>query len=109
VRFLWVLVGRATVFDREVVRVLTDIRSKAGVGDVLALISVVADKDGYPSLRVGGLSDEPSGCPTEFPVVGPDVAGAVRSGLIGDVRDDRLAPGFERLDRLAHQRVIRRD
>ena len=59
--------------------------------------------------RVGGLGDEPGGGPPELPVVGPDVAGAVRSGLIGDVGDDRLAPGLERLDRLADQRMIRRD
>ena len=40
--------------------------------------------------RVGGLGDEPGRGPPELPVVGADVAGAVRSGLIGDVGDDRL-------------------
>ena len=45
----WVLVRRAAVLDVEVAGVLADIRAKAGVGDVLALVPVVADEYGDPS------------------------------------------------------------
>ena len=70
---------------------------------------MIADEYGDPARAVGGLGDEPGGGAAELPVVGADVSRAVRSGLIGDVGDDRLALCLERLDGLADQGMIRRD
>ena len=80
--FRGIFVGRTTVVDGKVAGVLTDVRSKAGIRNVLTLVPVVADEDRYPPRRMGGPGDEPGRGPPELPVVGADVAGPVRTRLI---------------------------
>jgi hypothetical protein len=76
---------------------------------ILTLVSVIADEEGHAARPVSRLRDEPGRCSPELPVVGPNKASAVAGGLIRDIGDDWLPLHLERLDRLAHERMVRRD
>jgi hypothetical protein len=106
VGFLRLLMCRSAVIRLKMGRVLAHIGSKARIGDILALITMIADEYGDPAGHRRGLSQKPCGSPPEFPIVGADEAGAIPGRLISYIGNNRLPPLLKGLDGLPDHRVV---
>ena len=97
---------RTAIVNAQTFRMLSNIRSEAGIRDILALVAMIADENSNAARGVSCLADEPCCGASQLPVVGTYVTGAAGCGLISDVSHYRDALLTQCLYFLANQGVV---